>query len=471
MGVGPGLKVKEAELQRSAFPSRGLGTRGIVTSLKETYMRVVILCLSVLACHIAVAEEGNWNQFRGPHADGTTTATNLPVTFAEGSPEIVWKTPIPGRAWSSPVVWGKQIWVTNAPELENKRTDKPITDKSIEKLEKPVELSAVCIDFDTGKVIHDIKLFDVYFLQVTHVTNSYASPTPYIEEGRVYVHFGAYGTACLDTKTGKKIWERTDLECNHFRGPGSSPIVYGDLLYLTFDGYDFQYITALDKMTGKTVWKRNRDIDYGTTDGDAKKAYSTPILINADGRDLLISPFAKATIAYDPKSGEPVWTVRHGGMNAAGRPLYGHGLLYITTADGQNPMIAVDPKGQGDITDHIVWRSNKSIPKRPSQILLGDLLFMVNDGGVASCVEAKTNAEVWTHRLGGEFWASPLSANGLIYAFSQAGMIYVFKAGREFELVAENQLGSGFLASPAVVGNSLVLRSKTHLYRIEKPRR
>jgi outer membrane protein assembly factor BamB len=428
---------------------------------KEAVMRLTVLAFVILACSISFAEDENWNQFRGPRGDGTTRAVGLPVTFSEGSPEIVWKTPIPGRAWSSPVIWGKQIWVTNAPEVQNLPADKT-------KLDKPLVLSAVCIDFDTGKIVHDVKLFEVYKPQFTHATNGYGSPTPFIEEGRVYIHFGSYGTACLNTKTGKKIWERLDLECDHWRGPGSSPVIYNGLLYLTFDGYDVQYITALDKLTGKTVWKKDRNVDFGTTDGDAKKAYSTPILIQERGRELLISPFASATIAYDPKTGEPVWTVRHGGMNAAGRPLFGNGLLYITTADGPNPLVAVAPHGQGDITENIVWRTNKSVPKRPSPILIGDLLFMMNDGGVASCLDAKTSNEIWTKRLPGEYWASPLYADGLIYCFSQSGAIPVFKASREFELVAENKLDDGFVASPAVAGKALVLRSKTHLYRIER---
>jgi outer membrane protein assembly factor BamB len=205
---------------------------------------------------------------------------------------------------------------------------------------------------------------------------------------------------------------------------------------------------ALDKLTGKTVWKRDRDIDFGTTDGDAKKAYSTPLLIKTNGRELLISPFAYATIAYDPKSGEPIWTVRHGGMNAAGRPLFGNGLVYINSADGPNPLVAVRPDGEGDISKNIVWKTNKAVPKRASQLLLGDL--------------------IWTKRMEGKYWASPLYADGLIYSFSQAGLVTVFKASREFELVAENKLDEGFFASPAVAGKSLLLRTKTHLYRIEK---
>lgn len=424
-------------------------------------MRLTLLTFVLLCTRVVLAEDENWNQFRGPRGDGTSLAVGLPVKFGEGSPEIVWKTPVPGRAWSSPVLWGKQIWVTNAPEIQNTTPEKP-------KLDKPIVLSAVCIDFDSGKIIHDLKLFEVDKPQFTHATNSYGSPTPFIEEGRVYIHFGSYGTACLDSRTGKKIWERRDLECDHWRGPGSSPVIYGNLLYLTFDGFDVQYIAALDKMTGKTVWRSDRNVDFGTTDGDAKKAYSTPILIKNGKRDLLISPFASATIAYNPKSGEPVWTVHHGGMNAAGRPLFGNGLVYISTADGPNPLIAVPPEGTGDITSKIAWKTNKSAPKRPSQLLLGDLLFMMNDGGIASCVDAKTGHEIWTKRFGGDYWASPLYADGLIYCFSQSGTIPVFKATREFELVAENQLDDGFLASPAVSGKSLILRSKTHLYRIER---
>lgn len=426
-------------------------------------MRWLAVVFVTCACSLAVGDD-QWNQFRGPHGDGTTAATDLPVEFGEGSPEIVWKTPIPGRAWSSPVVWEKQIWLTNSPEVQNLAEGQA-------KLDRPLSLSALCIDLGSGKVVHDIALFEVDNPQFTHSTNSYGSSTPYVEEGRVYIHFGAYGTACLDTKTGEKLWERRDLPCNHFRGPGSSPVVYGDLLYLTLDGYDYQYFVALDKRTGETAWRRDRDFDFGNIDGDAKKAYSTPLLIKAGGRDLLISPFAGATIAYDPRTGDSIWKVLHGGMNAAGRPLYGNGLVYINTADGPNPLFAIPPDGSGDITKQIVWRANKGVAKRPSQLLIGELLFMINDDGVASCLDAKTGSVFWTERLGGNYWASPLYAEGRIYCFSQSGEIPVFKAEQEFTLVAQNTLDDGFVASPAVAGRSLILRSKTHLYRIENPSR
>jgi len=421
-----------------------------------------VAALGGCCCSLNGADDADWNQFRGPRGDGQSTATKLPIRFSENSPEIVWKIPLPGRAWSSPVIWGQQVWLTNSPELQNPTDEQP-------KPDQPLQMSAICVDLETGKIIHDLVVFQVEEPQYTHPTNSYASSTPYVESGRIYLHYGVYGTACVDTRTAKILWKRDDLPCNHFRGPGSSVAVYGDLLYITMDGYDEQYIAALDKRTGETVWKRNRDIDYETDNGDAKKAYSTPTLISVAGQDQLISPFAMATIAYHPLTGETLWTVRHGGMNAAARPLFGNGLVYLNSSDGPKPMLAIRPEGAGDLSNNIVWRTDKSVARRSSPLLVGELLFMINDNGVASCVDALTGETLWSKRFGGDYWASPIYANGLIYCCSQTGSIPVFKASRELELVAENQLDGGFNASPAVAGQSLLLRSITHLYRIETP--
>lgn len=424
---------------------------------------LLVALLTVLAAP-ALADEPYWNQFRGPHADGSTTVKGLPVKFGEDSPEIVWKTPVTGRAWSSPVVWGDQIWVTNAPEVVRLANEFEVV-----KLDQPLRLSAVCLDFNTGKVLHDITVFEVSTPQYTHATNGYASPTPWIEEGRIWVHFGSYGTACLDTKTGRKLWERTDLKCNHWRGPGSSPVIDGDRLFLCFDGFDKQFIVCLDKNTGKTLWLKDRGVDYGTDNGDAKKAYSTPRIIEANGRRVLVSPFAMATIGYDIETGNPVWTVRHGGMNAAARPLFGNGLVYINAGDGKDALIAIKPDGEGDLSKSgIVWRTGRLVPKRPSQLLVGEDYFMMNDDGVLTCLNALTGEERWSRRLDGKYWASPLVADGLLYFFSQDGRVEVVKAAHEFELVAENKLGDGFTASPAVAGKSLILRSTSHVYRVEK---
>lgn len=438
--------------------------------VRTMWIAGVVVTLSFIVNGVR-AEEEYWNQFRGPHADGTTRATGLPLKFSEGSPEVVWKTEVKGRAWSSPVVWGNQVWVTNAPELSNA---KGATNQNPFLGEKgpratPIRLSAVCLDLETGDVLHDLTVFEVPEPQYTHVTNSYASPTPWIEEGRVYVHFGAYGTACIDTATGKILWENHDLECNHWRGPGSSPVVHGDLIFLTFDGYDKQFIAALNKNTGDVVWKRFREVDYGTDNGDRKKAYSTPRIVRAGGRDLLVSPFAMATTAYEPLTGDPVWTVLHGGMNASARPLFGNGLVYISAGSGGSAMIAVDPKGTGDITkSHVRWQSGRMIPKRPSQVLVGERLFMMEDSGVCSCRDALTGDIIWVKRVSGEYWSSPLYANGYLYCCSQDGKVSVVKVGQKFEVVHETTFDEGFSASPIVAGDSLILRSKSHIYRIAK---
>jgi outer membrane protein assembly factor BamB len=328
---------------------------------------------------------------------------------------------------------------------------------------------AVCVDRDTGKVLHDIKLGTDDKPQYCHPFNSYASPTPFVEEGRLYAHFGAPGTWCVDTATGKVLWERRDLKCDHFRGAASSPVVYGDRLFLTLDGADFQYVTALEKATGKTAWKTDRDINYGTDNGDYKKAYATPALFEVGGKQHLVCPSATCTIAYDPKTGAELWRITHGGMNGSARPVMGNGLLYLTSGHNKK-LLAVAPKGGGVLPPEAVkWQSTKSVPGRPSLLLDGELLYMVSDDGVASCLDATTGKEFWSKRLGGdEFSASPLLANGFLYFCNQKGRTFVVAAGKEFGEEAVNRLDGGFMASPAVAGDALILRTQTHLYSVGK---
>jgi outer membrane protein assembly factor BamB len=289
-----------------------------------------------------------------------------------------------------------------------------------------------------------------------------------IEEGRVYVHFGAPGTACLDTGTGKILWSRPDLVCDHFRGPASSPILYGNLLIVAYDGYDYQYVVAFDKHTGKTVWRRDRNIEYGTDNGDAKKAYSTAKIIEVDGQPQLVYPSAGATIAYEPQSGEEIWRINHGGMNASNPPLFGHGLLFLNTAAGGFKLFAMRADGRGDLTKtNVVWKTATGVPTRSSPVLVDDLMFMVSDAGIATCIEAKTAKTVWQKRLKGEFSSSPLYADGRIYFCNQDGQTFVVAATRDYELLATNDLADGCMASPAVYDKAIYLRTKTHLYRLE----
>ena len=323
-----------------------------------------------------------WSEFRGPTGDGVSHDAGLPVEWSE-TKVVAWKTPIPGKAWSSPVIADGVVWMTNATE-DGKR------------------LSAVAVDCASGKVLHDIALFAPAEPAFAHAFNSHASCTPVLEGNRFYAHFGSAGTACVDTGTGAILWKQETLRCDHHRGHGSSPTIHGDLLIVPFDGFDVQYVAALDKQSGDVVWKRERNIDYGTDDGDAKKAYGTGTVIHALGREQIVIPSAGATIAYDPSTGEELWRVNHGGMNASARPLFGNGLVYLNTAAGGMKTLAVRPEGSGDITGTAVaWTSPQGSGSRSSQLLLGERMFHVGDAGTATVLDALTGKAVWQKRLGG----------------------------------------------------------------------
>jgi len=414
-------------------------------------------CLLFLFCLNAAVAADHWPQFRGPSGDGRADVA-LPQKFGEGQ-NVKWKTPIHGKAWSSPVIWGPQIWLTTATE-------------------DGTQLSVVCVEKDTGKIVRDDVIFRIAKPQFCHKFNSYASPTPVIEEGRLYATFGSPGTACIDTATGKVLWERTDLECNHYRGAGSSPVVWQNLLIMPFDGSDLQYVIALDKQTGKTVWKTDRSIDFKDLDkdgkpeaeGDMRKAFATPTVIEHEGKPVLISSGAKAHYGYDPATGKELWRFEERAQHSASaRPVIGNGTAYIAAGYSAGQVLAIKLGGSGLLSDtHLAFRVKKAAPNKPSLILDGDLLYMINDGGIASCVEAATGTPVWSERVGGNYSASPLLAGGHLYFCSEEGKVAVVKTGRTFTPVAENQLEGGFMASPAVSGKALYLRSKTHLFRIEE---
>jgi hypothetical protein len=413
---------------------------------RTSTLLLLFFCCAALTVASADAQEHPrnwWPEFRGPHGNGYADSAGLPVQI-QPEVHVRWETPIHGKGWSSPVVYGDQIWLTTATEDGR-------------------EMSALAIELETGKVLRDVVIYTNAEPAFCHPSNSYATPTPAIEAGRVFLHYGSYGTVCLDTQTGEKIWERRDLPCDHYRGPASSPILHGNLLIVAFDGFDLQYVVALNKMTGETVWRTEREINYNTDNGDLKKAYGTASVIEVSGREQLICPSAVATEAFDPASGERLWTVYHEGMNASLRPVAGHGLVFLT--NGMGSMVAVRPDGKGNITDsHIAWSSTKSVAKKASQLLIGNDLYMIADSGILSRRDAVTGEIDWQERLDGEFAASPIYAGGLIYLANEEGAIYVVRPGDAFELVASATLGDGYMASPAVAGDQLILRSKSRLY-------
>lgn len=409
---------------------------------------LLALALIAFSIPLAVQAESNWPEFRGPHQNGHADGTGYPTRWSDKE-NIAWKTALPGRAWSSPVLWGHQIWLTNATEDGKK-------------------LSAVCLDKTNGTVLHDLPLFEVAVPQFCHKFNSYASPTPVIEEGRVYLSWGSSGIACLDTKTARTLWTRRDLECDHFRGPGASPILFGNLLIQHYDGADYQYVVALDKGTGQTVWRTERPKDFRTTDGDIKKAYATPLVVDVGGRPVLVSPTSKGTFGYDARTGEEIWRLLYDSFSTSSRPVFGHGHVYLSSGFSKADLIAVRPDGQGDVTaSHVAWVEKKQMPSKPSPLLIGDLVYTIGDQGVATCLDAKTGKTVWMKRIGGNYSAAPIYAGGHIYYFSEEGKTTVFKPGTEFEIVAENELPDGFMASPAASDGALYLRTRTALYRVE----
>jgi outer membrane protein assembly factor BamB len=428
------------------------------------------ICGLLLAAGFTLQAAGNdWPQFRGPTGNGISSSTNAPLTWGETT-NLKWKTPVHGKAWSSPIIAGDRIWLTTATE-DGK------------------ELFVVSVDLATGKIVRDQKLFDVEKPQFCHPFNSYASPTPVIEGERLYVTFGTAGTACIGTLSGDVLWNRRDIECNHFRGAGSSPIIHGELIFLNFDGSDHQFVVALNKKTGATAWQVPRSIDYRDldasgkpqVDGDYRKAFATCQVIEWDGAALLLSQGSKALYAYNPASGEEIWRLEErSNYSGSTRPVFGNGLIYVPTGFSSGEIFAIRPGRKGDVLDarstnstpgvqlQVAWRTKRNVPKKPSLLLLNDLLFGVEDNGTATCWNALTGEPFWSEKIGGHYSASPVAAAGRVYFFNEEGKSTVVAAARTFNRLAENQLGDGFMASPALSGNALILRSRTHLYRVEE---
>lgn len=408
----------------------------------------------------------SWPEFRGPFGDGhvqapgDSTPSGLPTRWSE-TENVIWKTPIPLKGWSTPVIEDGRIWLTTATE-------------------DGTDYYAICVDVETGEILHNKHLFHSDSPEpLGNNVNCYASPSPAIEDGRVYVHFGVYGTACLDAKTADVIWQRTDLPCRHYRGPGSSVILFEDLLILTFDGIDQQYVTALDKATGATRWRTDRTRKWDDFDengemirgGDMRKAFSTPLVVNQGGKPLMLSVGSSAAYGYDPRTGEERWKVEMAGFTPATRPVWDGERLFTALGYGATDLWAIRTDGAGDVTaSHVAWKFvDKAVPETPSPILVDGLLYTVSNRGEVTCFESATGTVVWSERIGGNHIASPIYADGLIYFTSTQGTTKLIKAGRVFEVAGENKLDEGPMASPAAAGNSLYFRTPGFLYRIATP--
>lgn len=415
-------------------------------------IRLVALLLPVACCNLAPAAD--FKQFRGNAGQGHSEETGLPLEWTE-SKNITWKVPIEGLGWSSPAIQGDQVWLTTA----------------VDQGEGAYSLRALCLDKASGETRHDMELFQIKNHQDVHPKNSRASPTPLIEGDRVYVHFGTYGTACLST-AGEVLWKTQKLEFRHQHGPAGSPVIFDDLLLFNCDGTDIQFMVALDKATGEIAWKTPRKHIGGARlrgEKNAPMGFSTPLLIEVEGKPQLISTGADHVAAYDPRTGEEIWWSEYDGYSLVPRPVFGHGLVYVCSGYGAPVIYAIRPDGKGDVTKtHVAWERQRGAPLNPSPLLVGNELYTVSDGGVAQCLDAETGEQHWEQRLSGNFSASPLFADGKIYFLNETGECTVIEPGLEYQELAVNVLPGRTLASPATSDGAIFLRTDTHLYRIEE---
>ncbi|MGQ0733159.1 MAG: outer membrane protein assembly factor BamB family protein [Acidobacteriota bacterium] len=395
-----------------------------------------------------VATPQDWPQFRGPTGQGHAEERGLPLDWSE-SKNVLWKTPVPGAGWSSPVVGGGRVWLTSSVEERSGSRGRPT-----------VLLRTLAFDVETGRQLVDVEVFRLERPRALNEKNTFASPTPVLDGDRVYVHFGADGTAALSS-SGEVLW-RTRLPYESQHGAGGSPALFGDLLIISCDGNDVEaFVVALDTRTGRERWKRHRR-------KPSDQAYTTPLAIRVGDQDQIVSVGAYRAAAYEPASGREIWRVSYeDGFSNVPRPVFGHGLVFIATGFQQPALIAVRADGQGDVTrTHIAWTLRRGAPYTPSPILVADELYILNDLGVLTVVDARTGSIHYQQRLSGGYSASPVFADGRIYLLSEEGVATVISPGTTFTRLAVNRIDGLTLASMAVAHGSFFIRSDSHLYRI-----
>ena len=416
--------------------------------------------LPALLLLAATASAGNWPQFRGPDGQGHAPAdeTGLPVEWS-AEKNVAWAVDVPG-GWSSPVVWGDRIFLTAAVPAD---ADGP----------EGTVLSVLCLSTRDGR---ELWRRDVFRRTAAddgiHYKNSHASPTPVTDGASLWVHFGTHGTARLACGDGRVLWTAAErYEPRH--GPGNSPVLVDPtpddistddrLLFVNCDGEDRAFVVAYDAATGAERWRRDRP----AVDDPKTFSFATPLAIRVGDDTQIVSPATDQVIAYRAADGEPLWRVGYNGFSVTPRPVYGHGLVYVATSFMRPEVIAIDPTGRGEVTEsNVAWSLSKSAPNTPSPLLVGDELYFVSDRGVASCVDAKTGDAYWVERLGGNFSASPTFADGRIYWQDEDGLTVVTAPGTEYRELARNTLPGRTLATLAVSGGAIYLRTDETFYKL-----
>jgi outer membrane protein assembly factor BamB len=390
----------------------------------------------------------DWPEFRGPDANGISAAKNLPLEWSE-TKGVAWSVEIPGKGWSSPVLSEGKLYLTSA-----------IKEDSGE-----VILNALCVDQATGAMLWNKEVFrpEAGDAAAMHRKNTAASPTPILSGGRLFVHFGHMGTAALDLQ-GNILWRQNSLKYKPVHGSGGSPVLHGDLLIFGADGQKDPFIAALDTKSGEVRWQKPRE-----TAAKKQFSFATPAAIQVGGVPQIISPYSGFVSAYNPADGTELWKVAYGeGYSVVPRPVYAHGLLYLSSGFDSASLYAIRPEGaKGDATaSAVVWTLKKGAPHTPSVVVVGQNLFCVSDAGIASCVNALTGEVHWSERLEGNFSASPIASGDRVYFFNETGDTSVVKASEQFTLLAQNRLGERVLASAAPADGALFVRGENHLFKL-----
>ena len=435
--------------------------------------KLVLSALLIASFSIAYAE--NWPGWRGPGSLGISAEKNIPVKW-DMTRNVQWKAEVPGLGHSSPVVWGDRVFVTTAVSSDPKEDYWEKGFPRIERKPDSAEISwkVMCFDRDTGKLLWDRTAIQKKPANARHTKNSYASQTPATDGQHLFAFFGDQGMYCYDFQ-GKLIWSR-DLGSFTMRnnwGLGSSPILYRDTVIQTCDQETGgSFIIALDKMTGKTVWK---------TDRDEASSWSTPYLYTQGERPELIVNATRAIRSYDPATGKLWWECRGPATSITSpTPTSSNGLIIVSSGfivEPVRPVTAFRPGATGDITlkegetssQYVVWRQSTAAPYIPSPIAYRDYVFVLLDQGFLSCYDAKTGKEIYSKKridVGANFSASPVAMDGKLFLMSEDGDVYVVSAGPEYELLAKNSMGEAIMASPAISDGKMFVRTLKHLYCI-----
>ncbi|MES2506029.1 MAG: PQQ-binding-like beta-propeller repeat protein [Verrucomicrobiota bacterium] len=413
-------------------------------------MRLLLPFLAVTS--IAAAED--WPEFRGPTHQGQTLTKGLPTEWSPSvNKNILWKAPVPGVGWSSPVVIGDRVYLTTA-----------VTQGGVEKPDAERSLRALCLQAADGKVVWDQEIFiQSKDAPAVHKKNSHASPTAVYDEGKLYVHFGHQGSACLNAADGSVVWKTQSFGYKPVHGNGGSPVIEGGLFIFNADAETDPAVIALDKITGAQVWKFAR-----VSDAKNKFSFSTPLVIEVNGQRQLISAGSGVVNALDPLTGTEIWKARYDqGYSVVPRPLYAHGMIYIGTGYNKPMALAIRADGKGDVTDtHIAWKIEKFVPHNPSMVIVGEEIYFVADNGVLTCADAKTGTVHYQERCTGPISASILHADGKLYLQDEKGLGVIVQPGKTFRILAKNDLAERSLASYAVIEDDFLIRTESHLWRI-----